>query len=598
MEKCSYLECTAITFFENLFFYFLFTLPFFFSFWVIWKSKWQLRRIQSVQRATSHHIRFDLFYSFVSFFIIAFTAGYITYLAVEGKTLMYFDASKYGWGWIIVSFFIILFLDDMFFYWAHRAIHHPKLYALIHKVHHESTDPSPFTSFSFHPIEALIEIATALILPLILPMHFGVFTAWQMFSMLNNVLGHLGYELYPKGWTKFPVLRFKTASVHHNMHHQLFNGNYALYFTWWDRWMKTEFKDYESRHQEIFERENTRKNSEGFYILKVSQIQQEQNDAFTVFFDEVPGVFREFSAGQHITLKAVIEGKSYYRTFSLSSIPNAGRSASVTIKKIPGGKVTNYLAENLKAGDELEVSAPSGTFALTPEPANQKHYVMLAGGSGITPLHSMIGAILLFEPKSRITLLYSNRNSSSVILVKSIDNLVIKYPNQISVHYFFTENSGERIGKDAILRIFGQTDLNTLFFYLCGPQTMIQDMEQILTALGITDERIFKEYFTVSGGNDSSSEKSASASVQADIYGKKYSFKCGTGKTLLQSAVDNDIPLPYSCQRGLCGTCRMKCTKGNVSLKNNQSLSEQQIKEGFILTCQAIPVSDEIELHS
>jgi sterol desaturase/sphingolipid hydroxylase (fatty acid hydroxylase superfamily) len=91
---------------------------------VVWKNKWQLRRIQSVQRATSHHIRFDLFYSFVSFFIIAFTAGYITYLAVEGKTLMYFDVSKYGWGWIIVSFFIILFIDDMFFYWSHRAIHH------------------------------------------------------------------------------------------------------------------------------------------------------------------------------------------------------------------------------------------------------------------------------------------------------------------------------------------------------------------------------------------------------------------------------------------------------------------------------------------
>jgi ring-1,2-phenylacetyl-CoA epoxidase subunit PaaE len=121
---------------------------------------------------------------------------------------------------------------------------------------------------------------------------------------INNVLGHLGYEIYPKGWVKLPLLQFKTASTHHNMHHQLFNGNYALYFTWWDKWMGTEFQDYESRHEQIFERKNIKKSSAGLYSLTVSAIHQEANDAFTIQFSNVPSIFRDFSAGQHLTIKS------------------------------------------------------------------------------------------------------------------------------------------------------------------------------------------------------------------------------------------------------------------------------------------------------
>jgi len=104
-------------------------------------------------------------------------------------------------------------------------MHHPKLYAFFHKVHHKSTDPSPFTAFAFHPFEAVLEQASHFILPFIFPVHFGLMLVWQLFSMLNNVLAHLGYELYPKNWTKIPILKFKAASTHHNMHHQLFHGN-------------------------------------------------------------------------------------------------------------------------------------------------------------------------------------------------------------------------------------------------------------------------------------------------------------------------------------------------------------------------------------
>ena len=236
---------------EIVWYYVIFAIPFFLVFWVIWKKYWQPRRIQVVQRATPHHFKHDLAFSFSSFFVFAVMDVFLLYLEHKGYTQLYFKVDQYGWPWIFISLALVLFVDDAFFYWTHRAMHHPRLYKFFHKVHHESTDPSPLTAFAFHPSEAIIENAMNVVLPFIFPLHFGVVIVWQVFSMLNNVMGHLGYELYPAGWTKTPFLRYKTASVHHNMHHQRFHGNYALYFTWWDKWMGTEFHDYEARFEQI-----------------------------------------------------------------------------------------------------------------------------------------------------------------------------------------------------------------------------------------------------------------------------------------------------------------------------------------------------------
>jgi len=236
---------------EIVWYYVIFAIPFFLVFWVIWKKYWQPRRIQVVQRATPHHFKHDLAFSFSSFFVFAVMDVFLLYLEHKGYTQLYFKVDQYGWPWIFISLALVLFVDDAFFYWTHRAMHHPRLYKFFHKVHHESTDPSPLTAFAFHPSEAIIENAMNVVLPFIFPLHFGVVIVWQVFSMLNNVMGHLGYELYPAGWTKTPLLRYKTASVHHNMHHQRFHGNYALYFTWWDKWMGTEFQDYEARFEQI-----------------------------------------------------------------------------------------------------------------------------------------------------------------------------------------------------------------------------------------------------------------------------------------------------------------------------------------------------------
>lgn len=239
-------------FIENILYYSVFAGLFFLIFWVVWKKYWQPRRIQQKESATSKHFRHDIVYSSLTFVISAILIGIIYYLEHLGLTAVYWDVADFGWGWPFLSFFIVLFLDDTFFYWAHRLMHHPRLYRAFQKVHHNSKDPSPLTAFAFSPLEAIVENMIYVILPLIIPLHVSVVLAWVLFSMLNNVLAHLGYELYPKNWIKIPFLKYKTTSTHHNMHHERFTGNYALYFTWWDQWMGTQFKDYEQKHQAVF----------------------------------------------------------------------------------------------------------------------------------------------------------------------------------------------------------------------------------------------------------------------------------------------------------------------------------------------------------
>jgi len=589
-------------FIEHAITYSVFAIPFFVVFWIIWKKKLKPIRIQEVERATTHHFKHDVLHSASTFFVFAIMDVVLLYLESKGYTLLYLDVNQYGWTWILVSFALLLFINDTFFYWSHRAMHHPKLYKFFHRVHHESTDPSPLTAFAFHPSEAVVENTMAFVLPFVMPLHFGVILVWQMFDMLNNVLGHLGYEAYPKGWVKLPILKYKTASTHHNMHHQLFNGNYALYFTWWDKWMGTEFKDYETRHEQIFERKNTKKSNEGLYSLTVSSIRQEANDAFTVQFGNVPSIFRDFSAGQHLTIKVNIKGETLYRTFSISSIPNTDNFLTLTIKKIKGGKVTNYLAENLKVGDTLEVTAPSGRFYLNPEPANQKHYVMIAGGSGITPIYSMTGTILQFEPKSKITLLYANRTSNSIIFKNKFEKWSQEFPAQLEIKHFLSEEENPKnavkgfITRISLEELVNQYGKNKLDFYLCGPEIMTNKLIEDLEYLEVPKEKIHRELFLITAQNQTN--PSQKAQISAKVFGKTYQFETQEGKTILQSGLGQNIPLPFSCQSGLCGMCKMKCTEGTVTMLNNQVLSEQDLKTGYILTCQALPQTEKITIQN
>lgn len=220
----------------------------FLFFWVWKKDQWADRRIQSEPPAPSK-MWFEFRYSMMSMGIFALLSIGVMYARQAGWTQIYTNVSDYGWGWFFGSIIVMILLHDAYFYWAHRFMHIPVIFKYAHKVHHHSTNPSPWAAFSFHPIETLLEFAIVPVFLMIMPIHPIALMTVMVFMTLMNVLGHLGYEVYPSGFTTSRWTLWNNTPVHHNMHHKFVNCNYGLYFNWWDRLFKTNHE----RYHETFE---------------------------------------------------------------------------------------------------------------------------------------------------------------------------------------------------------------------------------------------------------------------------------------------------------------------------------------------------------
>jgi sterol desaturase/sphingolipid hydroxylase (fatty acid hydroxylase superfamily) len=246
-----YLFHSLIQMLTSFVIYVVFAGAFFLLFWVWGRNKMRWRRIQPGAENKPHFFSHDLYFSAINILFSGLMVGFLMMMAEQGKTQIYTDINKYSVLWLPVQFLLVVVVQDSYFYWVHRFMHHPRWFHIIHKVHHKSTDPSPLSIFSFHPFETIIEALPSLILPFIFPLYLAVFLIWQLFDLFNNLFAHLGYEIYPKNWVRIPFLKYKTASTHHNLHHEKFNGNYGLYFTFWDKWMKTEIAEYESKFDKV-----------------------------------------------------------------------------------------------------------------------------------------------------------------------------------------------------------------------------------------------------------------------------------------------------------------------------------------------------------
>ncbi len=224
------------------------------AFWVYFKKDFQSRRIQQKRTASPSLLRSEVINSFIALFILTVIDVAIYIAQLNGYTKIYTNVSDYGWFYLVVSVVVMILLHDAWFYFTHRFMHHPKIYKYVHKVHHQSTDPSPFAAFSFHPFEGVIDAGIFVIFAFSFPVHMIALWAWQLVHVVLNIIGHLGYEIYPKGFNKHWLFKYKAPSTHHNMHHEKFNGNYGFYFTWWDKIFKTEFKDYNQVYDNLHER--------------------------------------------------------------------------------------------------------------------------------------------------------------------------------------------------------------------------------------------------------------------------------------------------------------------------------------------------------
>ncbi|MCB1144196.1 MAG: sterol desaturase family protein [Leptospiraceae bacterium] len=219
-------------------------------FWVWKKKKFQPYRIQK-KFPSRASILTEFKYSASTFLIFSLVGVGIFIGKQMGWTRIYNDVSEYGWGYLVFSLIATILIHDTYFYWAHRMMHHRLLFKKVHLVHHLSTNPSPWASFSFHPYEAVLEAGILPLIVLILPIHPIAILLFILYMTMMNVLGHLGYEFYPKHFVKSPVWNWNNTSVHHNMHHKKFNCNYGLYFNWWDKICNTNHPEYADEFERV-----------------------------------------------------------------------------------------------------------------------------------------------------------------------------------------------------------------------------------------------------------------------------------------------------------------------------------------------------------
>lgn len=241
---------------DNAIKYFFLSLPFFLIFYVFFKKKMAFKKIQLQFPKITDYGR-ELFFSTLSIIIFSVPPLLILYSnSIRPLTTFYTHIPLFGWPYFILAFPLMLFMHDTYFYWAHRAMHHPKLFKTIHLVHHKSSNPSPWAAYAFHPLEAIIESLIFVIFLFTIPVHSIHLTSFFVLSLLYNVYGHLGFELYPKGFNKHWLGKWLNTSISHNQHHQYFKGNYGLYFTFWDRLMGTLRKDYDKTYEAIKNRDH------------------------------------------------------------------------------------------------------------------------------------------------------------------------------------------------------------------------------------------------------------------------------------------------------------------------------------------------------
>lgn len=355
-----------------------------------------------------------------------------------------------------------------------------------------------------------------------------------------------------------------------------------------------------------------------FHQVKVLDVKQETADAVSVSFvvpHELKANF-SFLPGQYTTLRLSINGEQVNRSYSFCSSPVIDEPLTIAVKRVENGKGSNFINDYFKSGVEVELMEPMGNFYADLEGNNAKHYILFGGGSGITPVLSILKSVLVKEANSKVTLFYGNRNENSIIFRERLAELVAQYSHRLKLVYIFdaplapATYSGYVV-KDMALKLLREnTDMNfqAAEFFICGPTPMMKEVEQALNLLDIPKARVHIEYFTAKAEEDRvAADVGVVAANEAPFTGKTKvkiiydgntrEFDVSEKETILEAALDAGYDPPYSCMVAACCTCRAKLISGKVEMDDRESLTDGEIAKGYVLTCQAHPKSNGIVLN-
>ena len=351
----------------------------------------------------------------------------------------------------------------------------------------------------------------------------------------------------------------------------------------------------------------------GFHTLRLARVVAETDDAATFVLDvpdELADAFA-YRAGQFCTFRVPVDGAPLLRCYSMSSAPGVDAELAVTVKRVPGGAVSNWMIDRLAAGDEVEVTLPAGVFCLADEAddpaAATRDVVAYAGGSGITPVFSIV-KVALATTGRRIRLLYANRDADSVIFGAALDELAAAHAERLTVQFHHDDESGYL--DEAAVRAFtaGAGDAD---HYVCGPTPFMDLVERVLLADGVPAERFHIERFTPSddpvapgastsagaaGEANTKEQESDGITVTIELDGRTETTAHHPGTTLLQTARQVGLSAPSSCEAGSCATCMGRLVEGAVEMFVNNALTDYEVAKGWVLTCQSVPTTPTVHV--
>ena len=337
--------------------------------------------------------------------------------------------------------------------------------------------------------------------------------------------------------------------------------------------------------------------------LKVDKVVKETDEAVSLYFKN-NSIFKKikYKSGQFLTISLKVNNQLEKRAYSFSSSPYVDDDLRITIKKVTKGVVSNYVYDNVKAGDKIKVDPPAGSFYHDPKQKTKDNIVLFGAGSGVTPVLSIAKTVISQEPEKKVYFFYANKDFNSIIFKKEIKNLENEYSDRFKmIHILENDSFGDSFSgflqREIVEEVFNRFQLNfkECNYYMCGPQGFMDKAKEILYSFDVERKMIKMEAF--SAPKLKFSGKNLKSEVTVKMGGKDNTLTIPGNKTVLQSFISNNVKIPFSCRSGMCSTCKGKCTEGEVTMIEGHTLPEDEVQDGYVLTCVTYPASEKVVIE-